>query len=551
MRSEANLPVSIYARYSTDRQDSRSIEDQIRRCRALASAHGYHVVAEFADAAISGSHTDRAELQRLLKDARRDAFRAVLVDDLSRLSRDLGDTWRIVFEDLACVGIKVIDASTGMASDSDGARLTFGAMALVNDTFLQLVKKETHRGLEGRALQGFATGGKCYGYTSVQEENPPDREHPRRVPTVEPIEAALVVRIFEMFVERRSCQQIAYALNGGVFPHRTTVEGGNKRGRGWGHTTIRAMLLNERYLGRWTWNRQKWVRVPGKRSRRALARPPSEHITREILTLRVVSPELWERAQARFPKRRPGKGRAMGGGKMGASLLTGLLRCGVCGGSFVIVSRRHKNGVSYANFGCTVNRSRGDSICGNARTISERKVTQAVVGALNTELTTPDLMERFQASFTKAFKHVNGGTADRELKALEKELASAEMRVKNVTGALAKIGFSEALAVQLAEEEKRSGEIKARLTETGGRAPKVIPHPRRIESYVRNLLAVLETDKDAARALLGRHMPPLILTPDGAAYRITGGFDLSICLDDPGAPDLRGVRGAAESMLGE
>ena len=47
----------------------------------------------------------------------------------------------------------------------------------------------------------------------------------------------------------------------------------------------------------------------------------------------------------------------------------------------------------------------------------------------------------------------------------------------------------------------------------------MLPHPRRIESYVRNLLAVLETDKDAARALLARHMPPLVLTPDGPAYR--------------------------------
>jgi hypothetical protein len=119
-----------------------------------------------------------------------------------------------------------------------------------------------------------------------------------------------------------------------------------------------------------------------------------------------------------------------------------------------------------------------------------------------------------------------------------------------VCAALAKIGFSEALATQLAEEEKRASEVKARLRQASASAPKVLPHPRRIESYVRNLLTVLETNKDAARALLARHMPPLVLTPDGPSYRITGGFDLSICLDDPGSPDPQGVRGAAESMLG-
>ena len=49
-----------------------------------------------------------------------------------------------------------------------------GALALVNDAFLQLVKTETHRGLEGRALGGFWTGGRVYGYPTETEPNPPD-----------------------------------------------------------------------------------------------------------------------------------------------------------------------------------------------------------------------------------------------------------------------------------------------------------------------------------------------------------------------------------------
>jgi DNA invertase Pin-like site-specific DNA recombinase len=83
--------VVVYSRYSTDRQDARSIDDQVRSCRQFAVARGYEIVGEYADAAISGAHTERQNLQRLLADARRGAFRHVLVDDLSRLSRDLGD----------------------------------------------------------------------------------------------------------------------------------------------------------------------------------------------------------------------------------------------------------------------------------------------------------------------------------------------------------------------------------------------------------------------------------------------------------------------------
>ncbi len=43
------------------------------------------------------------------------------------------------------------------------------------------VRKQTPRGLEGRALAGFHTGGRCYGYRTVPESNPPDPMRPRAV----------------------------------------------------------------------------------------------------------------------------------------------------------------------------------------------------------------------------------------------------------------------------------------------------------------------------------------------------------------------------------
>ena len=99
---------AIYARYSTDRQDARSIDDQLRRCRRFAQDRGWKVAAEFSDAAQSGATLAREAMQRLLAAARaRPApFEAVLVDDLSRLSRDLGGFWKTVFEDLAGAGAK-------------------------------------------------------------------------------------------------------------------------------------------------------------------------------------------------------------------------------------------------------------------------------------------------------------------------------------------------------------------------------------------------------------------------------------------------------------
>lgn len=200
----------IYARYSTLLQDSRSIDDQVRRCRAYADGHGLAIIDTYSDAAESGSHIEREGLQRLLSDAKAAPFGVVLVDDLSRLSRDLGNTWNVVFGDLA--DRDIIDVTSGMASTDPNARITFAAHGMVNDVFLQNVRKQTHRGLEGRALAGFWAGGRCYGYTTVAEENPPDPEHPRKRPVIDEAQAALVRRVFQLFVSGSGLKQIASIL---------------------------------------------------------------------------------------------------------------------------------------------------------------------------------------------------------------------------------------------------------------------------------------------------------------------------------------------------
>jgi DNA invertase Pin-like site-specific DNA recombinase len=259
------LPVAIYARYSTDRQDARSIDDQIHRCRRFVAERGYIVVAEHRDAAQSGASLHRAGMQDLLAEARkgkRSAFRAVLVDDLSRLSRDLGDTWNLVFGDLAAADVKVIDVTTGMASDGAGARLTFGALALVNDTFLQLVRTETHRGLEARARAGFWAGGICYGFTTELEKNPQDPERPRAVPCIRPEEAEVVRRIFAERTSGEAVSSIVRRLNskGTTAPQDDSSK--KRAGRGWSRSQLHFMLRNERYIGRFVWNKREWFRDP-------------------------------------------------------------------------------------------------------------------------------------------------------------------------------------------------------------------------------------------------------------------------------------------------
>ena len=67
--------------------------------------------------------------------------------------------------------------------------------------------------MEGRALAGFATGGKCFGFSTVVESNPPDPMHPRKVPVIDPSEAEVVLRVFRLFDDGTALKPIAAILN--------------------------------------------------------------------------------------------------------------------------------------------------------------------------------------------------------------------------------------------------------------------------------------------------------------------------------------------------
>ena len=76
---------AIYARFSSEKQNALSIDQQIRKCREYADRHKLRVLNSqvYSDEAISGATDDRGGLQRLLAAAKRKPriFDAILVDD--------------------------------------------------------------------------------------------------------------------------------------------------------------------------------------------------------------------------------------------------------------------------------------------------------------------------------------------------------------------------------------------------------------------------------------------------------------------------------------
>jgi site-specific DNA recombinase len=86
------MRAAIYARFSSDLQDLRSIADQVELARRYAEGRSLNVVGVYDDAAISGASTlNRPGLLRLIADAQAHRFDAIVTESLDRLSRSQAD----------------------------------------------------------------------------------------------------------------------------------------------------------------------------------------------------------------------------------------------------------------------------------------------------------------------------------------------------------------------------------------------------------------------------------------------------------------------------
>src|SRR4029077_8467609 len=108
----------IYTRFSSDHQHPASLEDQQLMCQRYADHQGWQILTEhiYSDAALSGMGVQhRPAYQQLLTALARTPapFEVLLVDDLSRLSRDAAEILRVV-RLLQEMGLKLISVADGI-----------------------------------------------------------------------------------------------------------------------------------------------------------------------------------------------------------------------------------------------------------------------------------------------------------------------------------------------------------------------------------------------------------------------------------------------------
>jgi site-specific DNA recombinase len=420
---------AIYARFSSEMQSEASIDDQIRVCTAYLEHGGWSVVATYTDYAVSGATALRAGYQALLGDARAGHFDLVIAESLDRFSRDQ-EHIATFYKLMSFIGISVMTVGDGAISE-----LHVGLKGTMSALFLKDLAQKTHRGLEGRVRAGRSAGGLSYGYR-VSTETGPDREPPtgRRV-----IEATVVCRIFVDYVGGLSPRKIARTLNDANVP--------GPRGGRWTASLIlgnaireTGILRNRLYAGELVWNRQHFIKDPTSGKRVARPNPRTKWITEPVPALRVIESALWYAAQQRLAAARnmvtDGRHgmrhddnascpRATRGARLVAArrppwLLSGLVRCGTCGGGMTVVGE-------HGRLGCANHRER--DTCDNRRTVLRDRILARVLTGLKHRLLAPELVEAFVAEYIAAVNLANRNATSRRSQ-LQTELARVERQMK-------------------------------------------------------------------------------------------------------------------------
>ena len=505
--------VAIYGRFSDERQNASSARDQIALCEAHAQREGWRVVDRLSDEAISGAVRARPGYQALRRLIAEGQVTLVMAEALDRLSRDQEETANL-FKLCLFHEVKIFTLSEGIVSE-----LHVGLSSTINAVYLKQLAEKTHRGLASRVEAGRSAGGKAYGYRVPL--------HPNGLPRTGELEivaeeAAVVRRIMTDYAKGLSPKKIAAALNAEGIPAPHGKSQGDSKGDGtWRCNTIignrqrgTGILNNELYAGRRIWNRLRFVHKPGDKKRVSRLNPESEWRIDEVPHLRIVPEDLWAKVrerQARLDAARASKDKGDPHHLSGAHaakrptyLLSGLLRCGRCGGTMNIAASNPKR------YFCANAREKGPAVCQGIPGIPQNRLESQVLDGLRHQLMQPEAVAAFIRRYQAHQQELDGARRDR-LARIRTSIGQAEREIANIMTAIKAGIFTSSTKSELEALEDRLDQLRREQASAAEAAPALPPdlaevYRDKVEALVDSLNdpATRSEAGEAIRALVDR-----------------------------------------------
>ena len=505
------MRVAIYARKS--QENEAAVERQVENARAFATSKGWSVsdAHVFTDDGISGAEfIDRPGFTAMLAAAKSKPrpFDCVVMMSVDRFGRETYRTNMALLE-LAEAGVRIFTYSDGQEVKV-GSPIEKQMVSMRNyaaEDFRQQIADKTREAMRAKAKLGHVTGTRTYGYDHVDVDGHVERR-------INPAEAAIIERIFTLSGEGHGNLRIVNLLQAENVPAP-----GRK---GWSKQVLRTLLSNRLYIGVIEFGKSRSAARGGSASRRE-ARPMDDWTIVQRPELRIVEAALWKEVHARKAKTaakyvRTPNGRLLGNPESIAHAdhrLSGIAKCGVCGGSLVFTRKNERT----ASYYCSTRINKGTGACSNGKGVPEKKLDLVTVREITNLLDEQQLQDIYDTRAEGLIAEYKARSGDRAH--LESEALKLEAAIVRLTDA---IEGGQPVGNRLKERQAELDALRVKLAE---------PAPEVNWSELRKRLAMLSPMLDGAPVVFrqGVHkagVQAVTVTPEAdGGWQVEGRADLS------------------------
>ena len=148
------MRVAIYARVSTA-NNGQDPSMQTRELREYVAHRGWIVSGEYVDLGISGTKEKRPELDRLMAQAHRRRFDAVIVWKFDRFARSVSHLLRAL-ETFDALGIHFVSLSESVDTSTPAGKMVFTVLGAVAELERSLIAERVRAGLRNARAKGIS-----------------------------------------------------------------------------------------------------------------------------------------------------------------------------------------------------------------------------------------------------------------------------------------------------------------------------------------------------------------------------------------------------------
>ena|ERR1700674_3362408 len=149
------MKTAVYARVSTN--NGQDPEMQLRELRDYCQRRNWEVAREYVDVGISGAKEKRPELDRLIADAHRRNFDAVVVWRFDRFARSVSHLLRAL-ETFRSLGIEFVSLSEQVDTSTPTGKMIFTVLGAVAELERSLITERVRAGVRNARAKGKRLG---------------------------------------------------------------------------------------------------------------------------------------------------------------------------------------------------------------------------------------------------------------------------------------------------------------------------------------------------------------------------------------------------------